>query len=260
MLHKAGAITALSSFNTRGCIMSAPTALYGFRFESNFLTPSTMTSTGAMHEWQFWPSICWYLAASVIYLSFIGPCWEKTLLNFSFYKSALEGELVNTRSPPLKEAMPDFSQRMKTVLQRKKREKAATISKLFENSLKSNYYHFFLLCTFFCTGTDRGKGYFLHTRTYCERVLMLTAQVVSQLETCERGKGCKSKSFFILQRQRRCRVGKKRNIIIVNSRKLLSILKWLLIIVAITKLMGITKCSLFFFCSQLYLQSLYLFT
>ena len=68
-------------------------------------------STGAMHEWQFWPGICWYNAAFAICLSFIGPCWEKTILNCSFNKSALEDELVNTRSPAFKEAMPDLSVR-----------------------------------------------------------------------------------------------------------------------------------------------------
>jgi len=52
---------------------------------------------------------CWYNTGSAIHLSFIGPCLEKTVLNCSFHKSALEDELVNNRSPAFKEVMPDLS-------------------------------------------------------------------------------------------------------------------------------------------------------
>ena len=91
--------------------LSGPTALQGLRFESNFLTPSTVMSTGAMHERQFWPGICWYNAGSAICLSFTHAWRRRSFKNCSFHKSALEDELVNNRSPSFNEEMTDLSVR-----------------------------------------------------------------------------------------------------------------------------------------------------
>ena len=80
-------------------------------------------------------------------------------------------------------------------------KKAKTISKLWENSLKTSYYHptLFLLYTFFARERDGGRGYLLRAYISLKSNPTDSARGLAVSNLRER-KGCKSKIFFYISR------------------------------------------------------------